>query len=296
MITVLGSINMDLFAFVDTPPRPGETVQTRKFTTAPGGKGANQALAAARAGGAVRMIGAIGDDGYGEPCIALLREAGVDLSLVQETPGPSGMAFILIDAKGENQIVLVPGANETVSPDPDMVHPGIFLAQLETPISGIEIALEAARATGAVTLFNPAPFDPVCLPVLDLVDILIVNEVELSGLCQALDIEEGTPENTCQDIATRQNCNVLATFGPTGAILSMPDQPSRSFEAPEVDVVATVGAGDTLCGYLAAALDQGQRLEDAIPVAIQAASLACTKAGAQPSIPTKEDLRAASQF
>lgn len=294
MITVLGSINMDLFAVVEAPPRPGETVQTKDFTTAPGGKGANQALAAARAGAAVRMIGAVGADGYGEPCIGLLREAGVDLSLVETKPGPTGMAFILIDATGENQIVLVPGANETVIPDPRDLKPGMFLTQLETPIAGIEIALKEAKRAGATTLFNPAPFDISCLPVLSLVDILIVNEVELSGLCEALVMDDAAPETLCSMIATHLDCTLLVTFGPKGAVLARAGQDPISFTAPDVSVVATVGAGDTLCGYLAAGLDAGQAIEAAIPMAIQAASLACTKPGAQPSIPTVAELRGAT--
>lgn len=296
MITIIGSINVDLIATVGRLPGPGETVLGSGFSTVPGGKGANQALAAARAGGKVRMVGATGKDSYAGEALALLREGDVDLSLVLETAEPTGTALILVGGDGENMIAVVPGANATV--DKVSVAAAGFakgehvLLQHEIPLSAVEAALEAARAAGAVTLLNTAPFRPEAADFLSKADYVIANETEFDLYAEELRLRGNAREERMRAFAEATGRAIIVTLGGDGAVAATPEGVTR---VPSLKIVPvdTVGAGDTFCGYLAAGLEAGLPLNEAMRRAAAAGSLACLKPGAQPAIPFKADIDAA---
>ena len=222
MITVFGSINLDLIGGVERLPKPGETVPGHGFATAPGGKGANQALAAARAGAAVRMVGAVGRDAFAGEALALLRAGGVDLSLVREVDGPTGVALILVDRAGENVIAVIPGANGTVS-DADAAAldfaPGdVLVLQLEIPIPAVEAVARRARAAGARVLLNFAPYRADALHLLPHATHLIVNETECALIAEALGLAGGATAEQAAALAARYGNTVIATLGRDGVI------------------------------------------------------------------------------
>jgi ribokinase len=296
MITVFGSINYDLIGSVQRLPKPGETVPGSDFATAAGGKGANQALAAARAGAPVRIVGAVGRDGFAEPALALLRSGGVDLSRVREVDGPTGVALILVDQAGENVIAVIPGANGTVGEADaaalDFESGDILLLQLEVPIAAIEAVARRARQAGARVLLNFAPFRAEALGLLAHVTHLIVNEHECALIASALGYEQGEPTGLEADLlAERFGLTVIETLGSNGAVAAGRNS-DACVQALRVDVVDTVGAGDTFCGYLAAGLAEGKIIGEAMRLASAAGSLACTKPGAQPSIPIRAEVDA----
>lgn len=300
MITVIGSINLDLTATVARLPRPGETVPGEGFATAPGGKGANQALAARRAGAEVRMVGAVGRDGFAEAALALLAADGVDLAAVRRTRAPTGTAMILVDGAGENMIAVVPGANAALTPG-DVAAAGIgasdhVLLQQEVPHRVVEAALWQARAAGAVSLLNAAPFHDGWADLLPLADMLVVNESEFARAAAALGLPDGGLEPRMRALAAKTDGTVVVTLGAAGAAAATADR-MLSVAAPAVTPVDTVGAGDTFCGYLAAGLADGLRLEAALRRAAAAGALACLRAGAQPAIPLAaavDEVRAAA--
>ena len=288
MITVVGSINLDLIATVDRLPSPGETVPGNGFSSAPGGKGANQALAAARAGEKVRMIGAVGSDSFAGEALALLGEAGVDLSMLARTPEPTGTALILVGADGENMIAVVPGANGTVSPaalDAVDFAPGEHvLLQHEIPLRTVEATLRAVRAAGGVSLLNTAPFRAEAASFLAIADYVIANETEFDLYAAALALPGSDREARMAAFATDTGRTLIVTLGADGVVAATPDALLR-VPTLKVTPVDTVGAGDTFCGYLAAGLAGGLPLEHAMKSAAAAGALACLKPGAQPSIP-----------
>jgi len=287
LITVLGSTNLDLIGTVSRIPKPGETVPGGAFSMAAGGKGANQALAARRAGADVRMFAAAGSDSFADEALKLLRADGVDLSHVRIVEGATGIAMIFVDAHGENVIAILPGANGTMSvADADAALEGlgigsVLMLQQEIPQAATSRALELAKAQGVVSILNTAPFLPTTAAVAELASIVIANETEFQLLTGAgLDRLDAA----MAEWAKAQNQTVIVTLGPDGARAATPE---GSFAVPalKVEPVDTVGAGDTFCGYLAAGLDRGLGLEEAMRQAAVAASLACLKPGAQPSIP-----------
>jgi len=287
LITVLGSTNLDLIGTVSRIPKPGETVPGDRFSTAAGGKGANQALAARRAGAEVRMFAAAGTDSFADEALQLLRADGVDLSRVRIAEGATGIAMIFVDTEGENVIAILPGANGTMAEaDAEAALAGlgigsVLMLQQEIPQAATERALELARAQGVVSILNTAPFLPTTAAVAERASIVIANETEFQLLSGAgLDRLDAA----MRDWAKAQNQTVIVTLGPDGARAATPE---RSFAVPalKVEPVDTVGAGDTFCGYLAAGLDRGLDLEEAMRQAAVAASLACLKPGAQPAVP-----------
>ena len=298
MITVFGSINMDLVATTPRLPKPGETVPGTGFATAAGGKGANQALAARRAGASVRMVGAVGRDEFAAPALDLLDKAGTDLSRVARVDGPTGTALILVGGDGENMIAVVPGANGTISPDQaaeavSSSQPGdILMLQLEVPAASVKAALQAAKAQGVRTVLNTAPLIAEAAELATLADIVIANETEFELLVgrEALTSEER--EEMLLEMHKDTGQILIITLGAEGVVAAEGGSLHRT-KGLKIEPVDTVGAGDTFCGYLAASLDAGLALGEALRRAAVAGSLACLKAGAQPSIPDAGEVAAA---
>ncbi len=296
MIIVIGSINLDLITTVARMPKPGETLAGESFQTAPGGKGANQALAAARAGGKVRMVGAVGRDAFAHEAMALLKSSNADLSFVRETDAPTGTALILVDAQGENIIAVTAGANGQVSvSDVDTAGIGakdIVLLQHEVPLETVEASLKAAQAVGAKAILNTAPFRRDAAHLLDLAHIVVANETEFDLYADALNLSGEDRRQKMREFVKRTQRTLVVTLGGDGAIAISPDD-EITVPAIKIDPVDTVGAGDTFCGALAAGLDEGLSMHDALERAAAAGALACLKPGAQPSIPTKAEIDAA---
>ncbi|MER8724310.1 ribokinase [Mesorhizobium sp. M0213] len=298
MIVVIGSINLDLIASVDRLPGPGETVRGSGFATAPGGKGANQALAASRAGAKVRMVGAVGKDSFAGEALALLREGKIDLSGVGETFASTGTALIMVGADGENVIAVVPGANDSVVPGDlskaFLKNGDVVLLQLEVPLQTVETALGAARTAGAVTVLNTAPFHSDAAGFLGKADYLVANETEFDLYGEALSLSGRDRPARMRDYASRTGRTIVVTLGPDGVLAATPDD-LLMVPALKITPLDTVGAGDTFCGYFAAGLAAGLPLDQALARAAAAGSLACLKAGAQPAIPLARDVDAALQ-
>jgi ribokinase len=296
VITVIGSINLDLIATVDRLPAPGETVMGSAFKTAPGGKGANQALAAARAGAQVRMIGAVGKDSFANDALACLKAGQVELSGVREVHAATGTAHILVETAGENVIAVVPGANAAVLPG-DLSNAAlqkgeIILLQHEIPLATVEAALDAARAAGSVTVLNTAPFNGAAAPFLEKADYIVANETEFDLYGEVLKLQGRDRPARMKNFAEKTGRTVIVTLGGEGVLAATPDGLIQ-VPALKIKPVDTVGAGDTFCGYLGAGLGSGLSLEDALRRAAAAGSLACLKPGAQPAIPLKAEVDAA---
>jgi ribokinase len=294
MITVFGSINMDLIATTERLPKPGETVSGHAFTTAAGGKGANQALASRRAGAQVRMAGAVGQDGFSAPALALLKEAGTDLSLVKSCDRPTGTALILVGDDGENMIAVVPGANGTLTPQDAieavaaMKATDILMVQLEVPADAVEAALVTARKAGVISIINLAPLTAEAKRLAAMADIVIANETEFELLAGEAIPSQGLRLQAMQRIHEESQQTLIVTLGADG-VVAIHEGTIISKKGLVIEPVDTVGAGDTFCGYLAAGLDSGLDFENALHRAAVAGSLACLKPGAQPSIPVFAD-------
>lgn len=295
MITVFGSTNLDQVGTVSRLPRPGETVAGGSFSMAAGGKGANQALAARRAGAQVRHVSAVGRDAFADLALELLKLDGVDLSGVKTVDGASGIAMIFVDSHGENVIAVLPGANGTMTAaDADAalagVDGGVLLLQQEIPQAATERALEIARARGITSILNTAPFLDTTKALAPRASILIANETEFALLTgRGIDQLDAAMADWARD----HSQTVIVTLGGDGARAVTAAGQALSVPALRVTPVDTVGAGDTFCGYLAAGLDAGDSLETAMRRAAVAASLACLKPGAQPAIPMADAVAAA---
>ena len=299
-VVVVGSLNMDLVARVARLPSPGETVAGSGFSTVPGGKGANQAVAAARLGARTAMVGCAGDDAFGVRLRAGLGDDGVDCHGVRTVAGvSSGVALIVVDEAGRNVIVVVAGANGLLGPaDVDAAEPllaaaRIVVLQLETPIETVEHAARRARALGKTVVLNPAPACPLPPGLLALVDFLVPNEIEASALA-------GRPVASVADaIAAGRRLRadgagtVLVTVGAEGVVTVGPDG-ERHDPAPHVQAVDTTAAGDTFIGGFCAALVRGGDVPGAVAFGQAAAALCVTRPGAQPSIPFAREVVVAS--
>lgn len=295
MITVFGSTNLDQIGTVPRLPGAGETVAGGTFSMAAGGKGANQALAARRAGATVRHVSAVGQDSFAAPALELLEGAGVDLAEVRRTQEATGIAMIFVDAAGENCIAVLPGANGTMTPAhaeaavTSMASGDVLLVQQEIPQAASRRALELARERGITSVFNTAPFLADTASVAPLASIVVANETEFALL-------SGRPESELDaamaDWAKAHNQTLIVTLGGDG-VKAIRDGKALHVKALPIKPVDTVGAGDTFCGYLAAGLDAGLDLETALRRAAAAGSLACLKPGAQPAIPLESEVDAA---
>ena len=290
MIIVFGSINIDLVVPVERLPRPGETVLGPGYTLVPGGKGANQALAAARAGSEVRMVGRTGRDGFAEVALADLRTGGVDLSGVAGDALPTGCALIPVDGEGRNLIVVAAGANSAARADqvPDTLlrKDAIVVLQMEVPLVENWRLVDRAKARGARVLLNCAPAAAVPPASLAKLDWLVVNETEAEILAGRLGHTAAEPRAAGRAIAAAAGTTVIVTLGGEGAVAFSGAQ-AWSVGVLPVKPVDTVAAGDAFVGAFAAAIDAGSDLPTALRRASVAGGLACTAAGAQPSLPTK---------
>lgn len=290
MITVFGSINMDLTATTARLPKPGETVAGTSFSTAAGGKGANQALAARRAGASVRMAGAVGSDNFADGALALLKQAGTNLSLTKTVSEPTGTAHILVGGDGENVIVVVASANGTVSEDDarsavaTMAAGDTLMLQLEIPAASVERALVAAKDKGVTSIINIAPLTADAARLGRMADIVVANETEFELLAGREGLTATEREDAMQKLSRETGQTVIVTLGAEGVVAVRNGTVHRA-KGLKIEPVDTVGAGDTFCGYLAASLDAGIDFDAALRRAAVAGSLACLKAGAQPAIP-----------
>lgn len=288
MITVFGSINLDLVVSLPRLPAPGETVVGPDHQSFPGGKGANQALAAARAGALVRMIGAVGQDAHAQAALVNLDRAGVDLSGVRHLDGTTGIAMIGVDAKGENLIMCASGVNARVVAewlDGRLARGDLLVLQRELSPEPISQAIDRARLCGARILLNAAPSGAGELAgLVGDVDVLVANAGEAAELAAAL-AGNGSlvPEAHCAALAGERRLAVI-TLGARGLVAQRGGQRWR-VAAPRVDVVDTTGAGDAFVGALAAALDRGADIERALREGTAAGALACKASGAQSSSP-----------
>ncbi|MFI9758428.1 ribokinase [Streptomyces sp. NPDC051963] len=302
-IAVLGSTNMDLVAYVEKAPARGETVTGREFRTIPGGKGANQAIAAARAGATVSMMGAVGNDGFGSRLRSTLElphsrirssggtPIGVDTDHLRTTEGPSGTAHIVVDDEGGNAIVVIPGANGTV----DHLSPGdegliasadALLLQLEIPLAAVIAGAEAARAHGVRTILTPAPAQPLPPELLAATDLLVPNEHEAATLT-------GVPDpHAAAYVLLDQVPEVVITLGSAGSLYAARGQEPITVPAPQVTAVDSTGAGDTFVGALAVALAETRPVPEALAWAAAAAALSVQRAGASASMPTRQEIEA----
>jgi ribokinase len=289
-VVVLGSLNMDLVTRAPRLPVAGETLIGREFSTTPGGKGANQAVAAARLGAPTAMIGCVGQDDFGRRLLAGLDADEVDCSAVRSVPGPSGVALIVVDDEGNNGIVVVSGANSALTPaDVDrqeslLAGASLVVLQLETPLVTVAHAARLARTLGRTVILNPAPAQPLPADLLANADYLVPNEIEagtLSGL--AVDSPERAME-AGRALRAKGARGVLITLG-EGGVVAVTSDGDRHFPARRVKAVDSTAAGDTFIGGLCAALASGSPLADAIDFAQAAAAISVTRPGAQASIP-----------
>jgi ribokinase len=279
MILIAGSANLDFVVRAGHIPAPGETVLGRDFKTFPGGKGANQAVACARAGGVpTAMLLALGNDAFATPLVESLTQAGVQLHTVRAAE-PTGTAFICVSDDGENAITVAPGANYALQAQhlPSLQGITHLLMQLETPLATVQAYAQAAKAQGVKVVLNAAPAQALPAALLALVDVLIVNEGELAAFTTA----QGSIE---AKLAQLQVPCVVVTLGGEGC-LAWAHGARVQQAAFKVEVVDTTAAGDTFCGVLVAALSQGADMPQALQRASAAAALACTQLGAQISIP-----------
>ncbi len=293
-VAVVGSVNLDLVARVSRLPLAGETVTGGTFARHHGGKGANQAVAAARFGAAVRFVGAIGDDEMGAAARDALSVEGIDTSGLLVLPGsPTGVALIAVDASGENQIVVAPGANARLSAGSVrralagvLRPPGVLLVNLEIADEPLLEAAALARVAGLAVVVNPAPARPLADALLRLGPLLVLNEGEVEQLGQAGDVE-----SSARALAERTGAAVVVTLGPEGALLVDGGRAER-IKGHRVDAVDSTGAGDTVCGVLAAELATGRAVGQAIETAMAAAALSVMVAGAREGMPSRSDVKA----
>ncbi len=286
MLLVLGSINADLLFKVERLPSPGETVLCPGYSFAPGGKGANQAAAAAKAGAKVRFVGHVGNDAYGPIVKGMLADAGADCAHLAVSPRPTAIAVIGVDSHGENAIIVASGANLDTSaaqvPDADLGAGVTVLCQNEIRLAESLAVLRRGHGLGARTILNLAPAGPVPSAALDALDVLIVNELEARA---AAGSSGGDAETIARGLADRHGLVCVVTLGKAGALAVGRGEAWRVPVLP-VTPVDTTGAGDAFSGVLAAGLDAALPLEQALRRASVAAALACEQVGAQSSQPT----------
>ena len=295
-IVVIGSINMDLVNQVKTHPLPGETIHSLGITYNPGGKGANQAVAASLVGGDVTMIGAVGTDPFGIELIASLERYDVRADSILEIEGTSGMAFITVDLAGENSIILSAGANGKVSESdvdaalPVIIEAGAVLLQNEIPLETTLRALREAHKAGSTVYFNPAPAIKLSTEVLSLINVIILNETEAEEITGIHVENELKAQQAALKLLEAGVDTVVLTLGSKGSLHLNKDGHLILTPAFKVQSVDTTAAGDTFIGTFAVANESGMSLEDALKFASAAAAITVTRKGAQASIPNRQEL------
>lgn len=294
-ILVIGSSNTDMVMSVDDIPAPGQTVMGRDFATFGGGKGANQAVAARRAGGSVCFISSVGNDDFGRTAIDSYEREGIDTKRIQVVDGtPSGIAMIFVSSHGENCIGVSPGANAELSAEflaqntAAFAEAEIILVQLEIPMGAVERAVELAKKHGAKVVLNPAPAAPLSDAILDGLYCITPNQTEAEALTGIRVVDTDSAELAANALRQRGVRNVIVTLGANGALLCSADGVHHQ-PAEEVDVVDTTAAGDTFNGILAAVLAEGRPLRDGMRLAVRGASLSATRPGAADSIPRRDE-------
>lgn len=297
MITVIGSLNMDLVAYGERIPRSGETVRGKTFRQIPGGKGANQACAAAKLGADVRMIGCVGDDSFGSQLKASLRGDGANVDHVLVRPDVStGVAMILVESSGDNGITIIGGANDCLTEEviaelADVITGSdVVLLQLETPLATVKAAVLTAKSAGKTVILNPAPAAELDDEILKNTDILTPNETELELL-------SGHKTDTIKNlkaagaILLRKGVKELViTLGSRGC-LHMTQESANHYDAYKVKAVDTTAAGDAFNAALGVSLDEGKNMEEAIGFAMKVGAMTVTKEGAQPSLPLLNEVK-----
>lgn len=299
-VIVFGSMNMDLSVEAPRMPEPGETLAGSGFVTAAGGKGANQAVAAARLGADVRMVAAVGADGFGAELVAGLEAAGADCSLVRRLPDAATGVAVILRTAGENRIVLSPGANHALAADDvvsDLRRIGekgdVLVAQGECAHTATEAALRAAHELGMRVLYNPAPARPVPDDLWACVDLVCLNETECQLICGVLPTDDETCHAAADWLRARGAGTVVITLGAAGSFAVGPDGTELRVPAVPAHVIDTTGAGDTLVGALATGSAKGLSLEESLRWGTAAAAITVSRLGAQPSIPTAAEVEAA---
>ena len=297
-IVVVGSSNTDMILQMDRIPRPGETILGGRFSMAPGGKGANQAVAAARAGGDVTFLARVGDDMFGRQAIQGFRQDGIDVQhVIEDDEAPSGVALIFVAADGENSIGVASGANARLAPadveraSPLIAEADVLVMQLETPLDTIEAAATIAAQNGVTVILNPAPAQPLSENVLQNVSILTPNESEAELLTGVAVADEQSAAEASTVLHAKGVATVIVTLGARGAYVSSGPH-SGSVPAFEVSPIDTTAAGDVFNGALAVALSEALSLPEATRFASAAAALSVTILGAQPSAPVRRDIEA----
>jgi ribokinase len=299
-LVVVGSINLDLVSVAPRIPLPGETLIGTSFASFPGGKGANQAFAAARLGMQVSMIGKLGNDSFGAELRANLESAGVDTAAVEVESTSSGIAQIITAANGENVIVVIPGANAHVSPSYVEKHldvirgASIVLTQLETPLETVEFLAGVTRREGIPLVLDPAPAQPLPASLLERVDWLTPNESETCSLLnlKSQDLPENELANFAEILLQRGPRNVLLKLGQRGCFLALADGRRISLPAHQVRAIDSTAAGDAFNGAFASALLEGHDPVRSASWASAVAAISVTRRGAQPSMPTLTEVQA----
>ncbi|MBF6613074.1 MAG: ribokinase [Chloroflexi bacterium] len=300
LICIVGSINMDLVVRTPALPVPGQTVLGGPFATFPGGKGANQAVAAVRAGGQVAMVGCIGEDAYGPMLHAGLLDEGIDVSLVRTQAGSAtGVALIAVNPRGQNTIIVAPGANAALTlkdleRSSEVIRSAaVLLLQLEVPLPVVAAAAQMARRAGTPVILNPAPAPPVndsLLDLLALVDVLVPNETEAATLTAYQRGDSTDPELMARALHELGAGAVVITLGEGGVFVLDGDRTYR--QAPfSVRAVDATAAGDAFTGALALALAENRTLQEAVRWGAAAGALAAATAGAQPSLPSRASIQ-----
>lgn len=292
MIVAFGTINVDLVTAVTRFPVPGETVKGHDYRLFPGGKGANQALAAARAGSQVVMVGAVGRDGFAEVALANLEAAGVDLSRVRRSEWPTGASMIAIGPGGENLMIGANAANNAATADQlaGLFGPRtVFMTQNSLGTDEVIAAIATARAAGSRIVYNGAPAEPIPAETVRAADVFVVNEHEARRYGELFGLASD-PRGFAADAAARFGRDVVVTAGGEGIYALIGGRAVRA-APPPTRVVDTTGAGDAFCGALAAAIDRGEPVETALREAVAAGSLACRETGAQTSFRDLAEIR-----
>jgi ribokinase len=297
-IVVVGSTNLDMVVQAPQIPRPGETVLGGRFTMVPGGKGANQAVAAARMGGDVTFIARVGQGAFGRQALEGFRQDGIRTDYItEEAEEQHGVALILVDQNGENAIAVAPGANSRLSPEdvqraePAFAEADIVLLQLEVPLATVQAAVDLAEKHGKRIILNPAPSQALSERILSRVSILTPNETEAEMLLGGGEAGLGGIAVTAEQLLGKGVGTVIVTLGREGVFVVTPEGQYR-VPGRRVKTVDTTAAGDAFSGALAVGIGEGRELREAVPIAVAASALSVTRVGAQSSLPSRAEVEA----